>query len=1722
MALTGQRFSRLLVVAGFVFAAFGCTATAPVAVECPNGLVACGDRCADLRLDDANCGGCGAACGTGTACANSTCLPTSCSTDPCVPGQVCVSDTCTDKACVGVICPAGATCQGGACQCLPGKERCGSACVNTKTDNLNCGGCDRACSAGTQCALGNCYAQDCAGETCGPGFVCAGGQCTEAACVGVACPAGMECTGGQCACTGPACECARDGECPEMKPHCDREAGRCAVCVTSTDCASGELCRGGLCTPGCSQARPACPAGKFCDFTAEACVDCNDNSQCGTGKICGPAKLCIDGCAADHPSCAAGTTCNVASQSCVACLADADCPAGRICTDSKTCVEGCSPTRPSCLGGKVCDLTAGACVDCLSDANCTQAGFGACNPATQTCVACTQKSHCTNPAAPACDPVTHQCVPCATSTDCPVGYLCQSNSCVQGCSATRPLCPFGQTCDAVAGRCVECNSNLDCPTSRPVCDSSNKRCVQCLPSSATSCPQGTFCDVNVCRSGCRGDPDCPSGKRCNTGSNFCQECLTNSDCTTDAGVARTCTAWGTCSNTCTSAANCASGELCCGSSCVRPLTDASNCGACGQACLSGQQCLAGVCQRYLAGLSMTVREGDSNGNVIYTQIDPAVDHCVDLAFPDCQWQPMDWRSAWIVWDGFINLPVDGVYGLATTSKNGSRVYVDGVLVVNNNYGASLVNPITVRDNRSYTAGLHRLQVQYLTSGAAGSGIAFQWAPPGGSLQVVPQSVLKYQGPCTYGETACGTTCTNLAYDDSNCGACGNACPAGNRCVAGGCQPTIPGLAAKYFDDWDYWNNSIFFQRTESNINTCDDWTLLACTWSPFDFRRYGVTWVGNLYAPEDGTYDLGLVGADGWRLYVDGYLIQQVNYGGGAVPSAMRRQNRVLLNRGMHRLEVHFFANGGGNPRGLTLFWRRPSSSFEPIPSTHLFSVGPCGPGETLCNSQCARLDRSNAHCGACNNLCANGTQCIAGSCAPVIPGIAAKYYDQTDYWNGNVLFDRIEPTVDHCSNWQGFDCSYTPLSFRSYGAVFDGYLIAPEDGIYQLGATGADGWRLYVDGYQVQNVNYIGSALASPIHRSNEMSLNKGMHRYTAHFWASGGGSPRGLSLLWGPPGTALTPIPSSNLVAAGPCGPGETSCNGTCSRLSSSAQNCGACGISCSMGTRCQAGQCVPVIPGVLGRYYTQSDYWNGALLYSTTENQLAFCNDPANLDCRSSAFTWLTWGAVWEGFIDAPASGTYALHMTGADGWRVNVDGYQVDAFNYIGGVQTQARTRSVSMALTSGLHPVRIEFWAAGGGAPRGFDLSWTPPGSTTKVSIPATNLVQRGPCRGGQVVCGSACTTLANDDANCGACGSTCGSGTRCIAGVCNPVRPGLSATYWDRADYWNGSVLWSRAEPDLHNCNNFVLLDCSWAPQTFTAYGTEWRGFLDVPTNGNYELGLTVKDSAILYLDGRELLRYNWNTGNALITPATRTTMTSLEPGLHALQVNYQSYAGAVPGNGIDLLWKPPGQASLSTVPASRLVYQGVCPSGLTYCGGACVYTQFDGANCGGCNIACGSTSGCVNNVCRPLSAGLLTRWWNSATGTGTPARTTTETQLNWCNEMSGTCSGGVPSPQTAPYRVISSGVLYAPTSGQYRFSLASRAGSRLTIDGRQIVNNSYVTSQDLFVRRSGSTFLQAGYHDLSVDHFGFQTTGTGVDLLWTPPGATSEVVVPAANLKQY
>src|SRR5689334_14334922 len=48
-----------------------------------------------------------------------------------------------------------------------------------------------------------------------------------------------------------------------------------------------------------------------------------------------------------------------------------------------------------------------------------------------------------------------------------------------------------------------------------------------------------------------------------------------------------------------------------------------------------------------------------------------------------------------------------------------------------------------------------------------------------------------------------------------------------------------------------------------------------------------------------------------------------------------------------------------------------------------------CGIGETRCESGCARVDRDNANCGSCGNVCPEGVSCASASCSCTAPMLA-------------------------------------------------------------------------------------------------------------------------------------------------------------------------------------------------------------------------------------------------------------------------------------------------------------------------------------------------------------------------------------------------------------------------------------------------------------------------------------------------------------------------------------------------------------------------------------------------------------------------------------------------------------------------------------------------------------------------------------------------------------
>jgi hypothetical protein len=87
-------------------------------------------------------------------------------------------------------------------------------------------------------------------------------------------------------------------------------------------------------------------------------------------------------------------------------------------------------------------------------------------------------------------------------------------------------------------------------------------------------------------------------------------------------------------------------------------------------------------------------------------------------------------------------------------------------------------------------------------------------------------------------------------------------------------------------------------------------------------------------------------------------------------------------------------------------------------------------------------------------------------------------------------------------------------------------------------------------------------------------------------------------------------------------------------------------------------------------------------------------------------------------------------------------------------------------------------------------------------------------------------------------------------------------------------------------------------------------------------------------------------------------------------------------------------------------------------------------------------------------------------------------------------------------------------GKLAVPKDGNYTFFLESDDGSRLFIDGKQVVDNG---GQHAMEEKSGDIQLKAGEHQLKVEFFENEVDA-GCKLSWQAPGKEKEIV-PAAAL---
>jgi beta-glucosidase len=125
---------------------------------------------------------------------------------------------------------------------------------------------------------------------------------------------------------------------------------------------------------------------------------------------------------------------------------------------------------------------------------------------------------------------------------------------------------------------------------------------------------------------------------------------------------------------------------------------------------------------------------------------------------------------------------------------------------------------------------------------------------------------------------------------------------------------------------------------------------------------------------------------------------------------------------------------------------------------------------------------------------------------------------------------------------------------------------------------------------------------------------------------------------------------------------------------------------------------------------------------------------------------------------------------------------------------------------------------------------------------------------------------------------------------------------------------------------------------------------------------------------------------------------------------------------------------------------------------------------------------------------------GLTAQYFNNTTLSGTPVVTRVDANVDnvW--------GGGSPAPgvNATNWSVKWTGTLHPSTTGSYQFSLTSDDGSRLFVNGQQVINNWFNQGS---TTRTGSASLTAGQNvSIEVDYY--QAGGaSNATLGWTVPG---------------
>jgi hypothetical protein len=354
--------------------------------------------------------------------------------------------------------------------------------------------------------------------------------------------------------------------------------------------------------------------------------------------------------------------------------------------------------------------------------------------------------------------------PCTMDAECP-GQACCTGACVptvsdrNNCGGCGMICAATETCTAGACTAVMCNTSvLPEPGNDGGVDDDAGVDTAEPPIGSNGCPTNEQCAVSgntgVCQ--CGAGPSCPEGQPCGTdGACHCgagMACTTGATCcggTTCASLLSDAMNCGSCGNACPTGQSCNNGscgcanstDSVCDDSCVNLQTDEANCGTCGNTCAAEAQCTNGACTCPNAG------ELGCDGHCVPVNTDEHCGACTgcpnaDSGGASCQ-----------------DLDADGAFECSCTTDEEAECDGSCEYIITDDHCGSCDNVCGVGTDCQDTGD--------------------------GTLDCLCAGFPDVQ-LCDDG--AGGETCVDVtASDEDNCGGCGIACEAGDNCVNGQCD-----------------------------------------------------------------------------------------------------------------------------------------------------------------------------------------------------------------------------------------------------------------------------------------------------------------------------------------------------------------------------------------------------------------------------------------------------------------------------------------------------------------------------------------------------------------------------------------------------------------------------------------------------------------------------------------------------------------------------------------------------------------------------------------------------------------------------------------------------------------------------------------------------------------------------------------------------------------------